>query len=86
MDRRYWQTQLIEPPEVLGIDAIDRSGILIRIWFKTQPLQQWNVAREFRRRLKLTMKKKGIEIGTPQQFLHFRDSLTLDGSVAKNNS
>jgi moderate conductance mechanosensitive channel len=83
---RYWRTQLIEPPEVLGIDAIDHSGMLIRVWLKTQPLQQWNVAREFRRRLKLAMKEKEIEIGTPQQFLHFRDPLALDGSVLKNNS
>jgi moderate conductance mechanosensitive channel len=66
---RYWRTQLIEPPEVLGIDAIEHSGMLIRIWIKTKPLQQWVVAREFRRRLKLAMKKEDIEIGTPQQFV-----------------
>jgi small conductance mechanosensitive channel len=66
---RYWRTQLIEPPEVLGIDGIEHSGMLIRIWIKTKPLQQWIVAREFRRRLKLAMKKEGIEIGTPQQFV-----------------
>jgi moderate conductance mechanosensitive channel len=62
---RYWRTQLIELPEVLGIDAIEHSGMLIRVWIKTQPLQQWSVAREFRRRLKLAMKEKEIEIGTP---------------------
>jgi moderate conductance mechanosensitive channel len=83
---RYWRTQLIEPPEVLGIDAIEHSGMLMRVWIKTQPLQQWNVAREFRRRLQLTMKKNGIEIGTPQQFLHFRDPLVLNGYAAKNDN
>ncbi|MEN9869097.1 MAG: small conductance mechanosensitive channel, partial [Cyanobacteriota bacterium] len=62
---RYWRTQLIELPEVLGIDAVEHSGMLIRVWLKTEPLQQWKVAREFRRRLKLAMKEKGIEIGTP---------------------
>jgi small conductance mechanosensitive channel len=59
--------------------------MLMRVWLKTQPLQQWNVAREFRRRLKLIMKEKGIEIGTPQQFLPFRDPLALDGSLAKSD-
>jgi moderate conductance mechanosensitive channel len=72
---RYWRTQLIELPEVLGIDELEHSGMLIRVWLKTEPLQQWRVAREFRRRLKLAMQEKGIEIGTPQQFLHFRDPL-----------
>jgi moderate conductance mechanosensitive channel len=82
---RYWRTQLIELPEVLGIDAIEHSGMLIRVWLKTEPLQQWKVAREFRRRLKLAIKEKGIEIGTPQQFLHFRDPLTLDNLPVQNN-
>jgi moderate conductance mechanosensitive channel len=42
---RYWRNQLIEPPEVLDIDEIEHTGILMRVWLKTQPLQQWNVAR-----------------------------------------
>jgi moderate conductance mechanosensitive channel len=83
---RYWRTQLIELPEVLGIDAIEHSGMLIRVWLKTEPLQQWKVAREFRRRLKLAIKEKGIEIGIPQQFLHFRDPLTLDNLPVQSNS
>jgi moderate conductance mechanosensitive channel len=81
---RYWRTQLIELPEVLGIDAIEHSGMLIRVWLKTEPLQQWKVAREFRRRLKLAMKDKGIDIGTPRQFLHFKDPLTLDNLSVQN--
>lgn len=81
---RYWRTQLIEAPEVLGIDAIDHSGILIRVWIKTQPLQQWLVAREFRRRLKLRMKEEGIEIGAPQQLLHFKDTLKLNNGRREN--
>jgi small-conductance mechanosensitive channel len=64
-----WRTKIIEPPEVLGIDELKHSGMLIRIWIKTQPLQQWVVAREFRRRLKLIMEQEDIAIGIPQQFL-----------------
>jgi moderate conductance mechanosensitive channel len=60
-----WRAKIIEPPEVLGIDDLQHSGMLIRIWIKTEPLQQWVVAREFRRRLKLIMEQEGIVIGTP---------------------
>jgi moderate conductance mechanosensitive channel len=60
-----WQAKIIEPPEVLGIDDLQHSGMLIRIWIKTEPLEQWVVAREFRRRLKLIMEQEGIAIGTP---------------------
>ena len=62
-----WQEQIIEAPEILGIDNISHTGILIRLLIKTQPLQQWPVGREFRRRLKKAFDEQGIEIGMPQQ-------------------
>ncbi|MEB3338485.1 MAG: mechanosensitive ion channel family protein [Leptolyngbyaceae bacterium] len=70
---RNWKSKISEPPEVLGIDELDHTGILIRIWIKTQPLQQWAVAREFRRRLKQGMDREGIAIGMPQQSLSVRN-------------
>ncbi len=73
---RNWRKRLIEPPEILGVDEIDHAGILIRVWFKTQPLEQWNVAREFRRRLKPELDRNNIHIGTPQQSFWFRNSET----------
>jgi moderate conductance mechanosensitive channel len=68
---QIWRAKIMEPPEVLGIDDLQHSGMLIRIWIKTQPLQQWAVAREFRRRLKLVMEQENIEIGIPQQVFQF---------------
>ncbi|HEY9807439.1 MAG TPA: mechanosensitive ion channel family protein, partial [Candidatus Obscuribacterales bacterium] len=78
---REWRSKMPEAPEVLGIDELDHTGILIRVWLKTQPLQQWKVGREFRRRLKYALDEAGIEIGSPQQALWFRShdsSLQLD--------
>ncbi|MBD2123772.1 mechanosensitive ion channel family protein [Trichocoleus sp. FACHB-262] len=74
---RDWRGKLPEPPEVLGIDELDHTGILIRVWIKTEPLQQWKVAREFRRRLKYALDEAGIELGSPQQALWFRSSHDL---------
>ncbi|RMG12856.1 MAG: mechanosensitive ion channel family protein, partial [Cyanobacteria bacterium J055] len=62
-----WRDRILELPDVLGIDRLDSEGMLIRTWIKTQPLQQWNVAREFRRRLKLALDEAGVEIGLPHQ-------------------
>lgn len=73
-----WQAKMPEPPEVLGIDEIHHTGILIRVWLKTLPLQQWAIAREFRRRLTLTLKAEGLAVGVPQQSLWFKTSLDLD--------
>ncbi|NJO58035.1 MAG: mechanosensitive ion channel [Richelia sp. RM2_1_2] len=68
MDRdARWDNQIIEPPEVLGIDNFGDRGLMIRVWIKTQPLKQWDVAREFRRRLKVAFDKAGISIPVLQQ-------------------
>jgi small conductance mechanosensitive channel len=69
-----WDGRILEEPEVLGVEDLNNAGIIIRIWIKTQPLEQWNVAREFRRRLKLALDEAGIAIGVPQQSLWFRSS------------
>ena len=62
-----WQELILEAPKVLGVDRIAHTGILIRVIIKTQPLQQWSVAREFRRRLKKTFDEQDIEVGIPQR-------------------
>lgn len=72
-----WREKIIDPPEVLGIDEIGHSGLLIRIWIKTKPLQHWSVGREFRRRMKTRLDQHGIAIGVPQQSVVFQSSLEL---------
>lgn len=82
--QREWWLKMPEPPEVLGIDELDHGGMLVRVWIKTLPLEQWNVSREFRRRLKLALDAADITIGMPQQSLRFQDSLALEnGKAAK---
>lgn len=66
-----WQTKLLAPPEILGIDQINHVGMLIRVWIKTMPLEQWSVGREFRRRLKLVLDDHEIAIGMPQQSVQY---------------
>jgi small conductance mechanosensitive channel len=62
-----WQDRIWEFPNILGIEQFSDRGILIRVWIKTEPLQQWDVAREFRRRVKIAFDKADIPIPVPQQ-------------------
>jgi len=62
-----WQHQILEKPNVLGVEHFSDRGIMIRILIKTQPLRQLIVAREYRRRLKITLDAAGIYIPVPQQ-------------------
>ena len=56
----HWQEQILETPRVLGVDNFSERGLIIRVWIKTLPLKQWDVARDYRRRLKVAFDKAGI--------------------------
>ena len=61
---------ILEPLEVLGIDAFQDSAVLIKARIKTLPIQQWNVGREFNGRMKKRFGELGIAIPFPQRILH----------------
>lgn len=61
-----WQDKFPAPPEILGIDHLSHEGMLIRVWIKTAPLQQWLVGREFRLRVRRAFEEYNIVIGRPQ--------------------
>lgn len=79
-----WKRQIIEKPSILGIDNFSDRGMMIRVWIKTQPLKQWEVAREYRRRLKIALDQVGISIPVPQQTLLVHHPQLLNSS--QNNS
>lgn len=69
-----WQEQIVETPKVLGVENFGDRGLMIRVWIKTQPLKQWDVAREYRRRLKIAFDDAGISIPLPQQAIWVNDA------------
>lgn len=60
-----WRARLLEPPEVLGIDDISHIGMLVRVWIKTAPMEQWSVGREFRLLVRQAFEENNIRIGKP---------------------
>jgi small conductance mechanosensitive channel len=78
MDRDpQWQEQILEQPQVLGVDNFGDRGLIVRVWIKTQPLKQWDVAREFRRRLKIAFDRAGIAIPVSQQAIWLKNPQSL---------
>lgn len=67
-----WAPRLDGPPEVSGVIALGDSSIVVRTMLRTKPGQHWDVAREFRRRIKLRLDAEGIDIPFPQQVIHYR--------------
>ncbi|MGB3787325.1 MAG: mechanosensitive ion channel family protein [Phormidesmis sp.] len=64
-----WQQFILEPPDLLGVESVDHTGISIRLLLKTQPSKQFLVARELRARVKHAFDQAGIPLGGPQQKL-----------------
>lgn len=62
---------LPEPLEVMGVQALADSAVVVRVRLKTSPGRQWAVSREFNRRMKRKFDDHGVEIPFPHQTVYF---------------
>ncbi|MBO8178705.1 MAG: mechanosensitive ion channel family protein [Bacillus sp. (in: Bacteria)] len=58
---------IVEGPNVLGVQSLGTSDVVIRVIAKTENMQQWAVERKLRKLLKETLDEHGIEIPYPHQ-------------------
>ncbi len=61
---------IVAPFEVVGVEGLEESGVWLRGRFKTRPLGQWNVRREFYRRIKAAFEARGIQIPHPHRTVY----------------
>jgi small-conductance mechanosensitive channel len=66
-----WKDSIIKPPLFVRVDDFADSSVVVKILGETQPLKQWDVAGELRKRLKIAFDKEGIEIPFPQRVIHY---------------
>jgi small conductance mechanosensitive channel len=61
-----WQDKLSDDIEIIGVERLADSAVVLRARFRVvPPIQQWNVRREFLKRLKKAFDERGIEIPYP---------------------
>lgn len=65
-----WKDKIIDAIEIVGIDNLADSAVIIRCRFKVMPLEQWGVRREFLYRIKKIFDASGIEIPYPHLTLY----------------
>jgi small-conductance mechanosensitive channel len=53
---------ILEPPQIVGINAISVTGVTFRVLIKTEPLQQWNLERAARLRIRRAFREHGISV------------------------
>ena len=66
--------KILEPMEIFGVDNFGESEVTIKARIKTKPIEQWNVGREYRRRLKKAFDAQGIEIPFPHRSLYMGEA------------
>jgi len=57
-----WKPKFLREPEMLGINELADSSVIIRVLMTLAPEERWTVKREFLRRLKRRLDDEGIEI------------------------
>lgn len=65
-----WGPLIIDPIKAIRVDNFGDSSIDIRVLGETVPMQQWNVAGEYRLRVKRKFDELGISIPFPQRSVH----------------
>ncbi len=57
-----WEPYVLEEPEVVGVENLAADSVVLRVVVKTEPLQQWKIARELRERIKRVFDAEGVQI------------------------
>lgn len=67
-----YEDLFLADPEIWGVEDLSADSILIRLVIKTLPGEQWQIARELRRRIKDAFDDADIEIPFPQRTVWLR--------------
>ena len=61
-DDAEWSDVFLGVPEVLGVDRIGESGVVVRVTAKVRPAERWRVQREALRRIKKRLDLEEIDL------------------------
>lgn len=76
---------IIDDPEVWGVENITGESITVRLAVKTAPLQQWDVARVLRVRIKKMLDREGLRLPLVNQMVVRNDGAPT-GSPADDDT
>lgn len=73
--------QIIKPPELLGVQNLTTTEVVMRVIAETLPMQHFAVSRGIRRDLKEYLDKQGVEIPYPRMVMVQRSPEDTNPSV-----
>ncbi|KAA0546030.1 mechanosensitive ion channel family protein [Bacillus sp. BGMRC 2118] len=63
---------MVKPPEVLGVQTLGASEVVIRVISEVKPMRHFAIARLLRKEIKVALDKNGIEIPYPKLVTYTR--------------
>ncbi|SDM41043.1 mechanosensitive ion channel family protein [Sediminibacillus halophilus] len=65
--------EMITVPELLGVQTMETSHVVIRVIAEVVPMEHWMIARVLRREIKGRLERHGIDIPLPRMVMYSRD-------------
>lgn len=62
---------ILEPVELMGLEKLADSAMIVKVRIKTKPGEQWQIGREYRKRIKYAFDLHKIEIPFPHTTLYW---------------
>ena len=87
-EEEAWRSRILEEVEIVGVEKWADSAVMLRCRFKVALIEQWNVRREYLRRLKYEFDSENIEIPYPHLTLYpgqLKDGATPAIHVVQRN-
>jgi moderate conductance mechanosensitive channel len=75
MKEEEYQSKILEPMEIFGLDSFGDSALIVKGRIKTTPNNQWVIGREYRKRLKEVFDQNCIEIPFPHQTIYWGEEI-----------
>lgn len=66
---------ILEPLDVMGVDQLGESSVIIKVRLKTFPMKQWMVGREMNRRIKSRFQEAGFGETYPVRTVHLSQTM-----------
>ena len=66
----HWGEFIIKPPKFLRVEDFSDTSVVVKILGETQPLKQWEVTGELRKRIKMAFDREGIEMPYTQKIIY----------------
>lgn len=74
---------ILDELEMVGVERLEESSAIVRCRFKTMPIQQWNVRREFHRLIFKRFAAEGISFPYPHRLLVTADEREASGQATR---